>query len=93
MCLLAMCMSSFDKHLFRFFCSIFDWVCFSGTDFHELLEINSLTVASIAIIITRFESCLFTLLIVSLIVKKLLILIMSYLHNFAFISIILGGGS
>ena len=39
------------------------------------------------------EGCLFTLLIVSFIVQKLLSLIRSHLFIFAFISIILGGGS
>ena len=39
------------------------------------------------------EGCLFTLLIVSFVVQKLLILIRSHLFIFAFISNILGGGS
>ena len=39
------------------------------------------------------EDCLFTLLIVSFVVQKLLILIRSHLFTFAFISNILGGGS
>ena len=58
-----------------------------------IFEINSLSVASFAIILSNFESCLFTLLIVSFVVKKLLILIGSHLFIFAFISNILGGGS
>ena len=40
-----------------------------------------------------FRRCLFTLLIVSVAVQKLLILIRSHLFIFAFISITLGGGS
>ena len=58
-----------------------------------IFEINSLSVASLAIIFSHSEGCLFTLLIVSFVVQKLLILIRSYLFIFAFISNILGGGS
>ena len=58
-----------------------------------ILEINSLSVASIAIIFSHSEGCLFTLLIVSFVVQKLLILIRSHLFIFTFISNILGGGS
>ena len=58
-----------------------------------VFEINSLSVASFAIIFSHFEGCLFTLLIVSLVVQKLLSLIRTHLFIFAFISITLGGGS
>ena len=72
---------------------LFDWVVyFSGTELHELLvylEINSLSVVSFAIIFSHSEGYLFTLLIVSFIVPKLLSLIRSHLFIFAFISIIL----
>ena len=44
-------------------------------------------------ILSRAEGCLLTLLIVSFLVQKLLILIRSHLFIFAFISSILGGGS
>ena len=44
-----------------------------------------------AIIFSHSEGCLFTLLIVSFVVQKLLILIRSHLFIFAFISNILGG--
>ena len=44
-------------------------------------------------IISHSEGCLFTLLIVSFDVQKLLRLIRSHLFIFAFISNILGGGS
>ena len=70
-------------------------VYFSGIELQELLyifEINSLSVASFAIIFSHSEGCLFTLLIGSFIVQKLLILIRSHLI-FVFISITLGGGS
>ena len=56
-------------------------------------EINSLSVASFAIIFSHSEDCLYTLLIVSFVVQKLLSLIRSHLFIFAFISITLGGGS
>ena len=58
-----------------------------------MLEINSLSVVSDAIIFSQSEGCVFTLLIVSLIVLKLLSLIRSHLFIFVFISITLGGGS
>ena len=58
-----------------------------------IFEISSLSVASFAIIFSHSEGCLFTLLIVSFVVHKLLILIRPHLFMFAFISNILGGGS
>ena len=58
-----------------------------------ILEINPLSVVLFAIIFSHSESCLFTFLIVSSVVQKLLILIRSHLFIFAFISRILGGGS
>ena len=58
-----------------------------------IFEIDSLSVASFAIIFSHSEGCLFTLLIVSFVVQKLLSLIRPHLFIFAFISNILGGGS
>ena len=58
-----------------------------------IFEISCLSVASFAIILSRSEGCLFTLLIVSFDVQKLLRLIRSHLCIFAFIYNILGGGS
>ena len=58
-----------------------------------IFEISCLSVASFAIIFSHSEGCLFTLLIVSCVVQKLLSLIRSHLFIFAFISNILGGGS
>ena len=58
-----------------------------------IFQINSLSVASLAIIFSHSEGCLFTLFIVSFIMQKLLSLIRSHLFVFAFISITLGGGS
>ena len=58
-----------------------------------IFEINSLSVALFAIIFSHSEGHLFTLLIVSFIVQKVLSLIRSRLFIFPFISISLGGGS
>ena len=58
-----------------------------------IFEISCLSVASFAIIFSPSEGCLFTLLIVSFVVQKVLILIRSYLFIFAFVSSILRGGS
>ena len=57
------------------------------------LEINSLSVVLFAIIFSHSEGCLFTLLIVSFTVQKLLSLIRSHLLTFVVISVTLGGGS
>ena len=77
-----------------FFGPFFDWlIYFSGTSCMSCLyifEINSLSVASFAFIFSHSDGCLFTLLIVSFIVQKLLSLIRSHLFIFAFISITLG---
>ena len=56
-----------------------------------IFEINLLSVSSFAIIFSHSEGCLFTLLIVSFVVQKLLSFIRSHLFIFAFISNILGG--
>ena len=58
-----------------------------------MLKINSLSVVSFAIIFSHPEGCIFTLLIVSFSVQKLLSLIRSHLFIFVFISITLQDGS
>ena len=58
-----------------------------------ILKINPLSVVSFVIIFSHSEGCLFTLLIVSFAVQKLLSLIISHLFTSVFISITLGGGS
>ena len=60
---------------------LFDWVvCFSGIELYELyiLEINSLSVVSFAIIFSHSEGCLLTLFVVSFAVQKLLTLMRSH---------------
>ena len=90
MCLLAICMSSLVFFL------LFDWVVFLALSCMSclyILIINPLSVVSFAIIFSHSEDCLFTLLIVSFAVQKLLSLIRSHLFTFGFISVTLGGGS
>ena len=57
-----------------------------------IFEINSLSVASCAVIFSHSEGFLFSLLIVSFVVQKILIVIRSHLFSFASISITLGAG-
>ena len=50
----------------------------------HIFEINPLPISSFAIIFSHSEGCLFTLLIVSFVVQKLLSLIRSYFVYFCF---------
>ena len=96
MCLLSICMSSLEKCLSLFphyLIGLFVFLALSYSSCLNILEINPLSVVSFAIIFSHSEGCLFTLLIVSFAVQKLLNLIRSHLFIFAFISITLGGGS
>ena len=96
MYLLALYMS-LEKCLFtsfsHFLIALLVFLVLSCMSCLYILEINPLPVVSFAIIFFYSEGCLFTLFIVYCVVQKLLSLIRSHLFIFAFISIILGGGS
>ena len=89
-------MSSLEKYLFRsfpqFLFGLFAFLVLSCMRCLYILEINPSSVVSFAIIFSDSEGCLFTLLIVSFDVPKLLSLVRSHLFSFIFISITLGGG-
>ena len=88
---------SLEKCLFRspfshFLIGLFVFLVVSCMSCLYILEINPLSVVSFAITFSLSEGCLFTLLIVSFAVPKLLSLIRFHLFTFVFIYVTLGGG-
>ena len=82
--LLALCISSQEKCLFTslalFLIGLFIFLVLSCMNCLYILELNSLSIVSFAVIVFHFEGCLSTLRIVSFVVQKLVSLPRSHLY-------------
>ena len=86
----------FGKTSIQFFCQFFNRICFlmlSCMSYLYMLDINPLSVISLANIFSHSVRYLFILLMVSFAVQKLWSLIRSHLFIFAFVSFVLGDRS
>ena len=88
---------SLEKCLFRYFAhlliSFIIFLVLSFMSFLYILKINPLSVVSFAMIFSHSEGCLFTLLLISFAMQKLLSLLRSHLFTFVFTKMCLSSRS
>ena len=94
MCLLAICICSLGKYLFKSFAhfsiGLLAFLLLSCINCLYILEIKPLSVASFETIFSHSTSFLFVFFLVSFAMQKLVSLIRSHWFIFAFISVALG---